>query len=88
MPFLVICEKHGPCALIIPNNLCYAKINSMITNLPTDPFMLMSYINQQLRDNYPSLEELCKSLDIDENTLKANLKSVGFEYNPDANKFW
>ena len=65
-----------------------AKINSMITNLPTDPFMLMSYINQQLRDNYPSLEELCKSLDIDENTLKANLKSVGFEYNPDANKFW
>ena len=59
----------------------------MITNLPTDPFMLMSYINQQLRDNYPSLEELCKSLDIDENTLNANLKSVGFEYNPDANNF-
>ena len=60
----------------------------MITNLPTDPIMLMSYINQQLRDNYPSLEDLRKSLDIDENTLKANLKSVGFEYNPDANKFW
>ena len=31
-------------------------------NLPNDPIMLMSYLNTQLRDNYPSLEELCKSM--------------------------
>ncbi len=59
-----------------------------MTNLPTDPFILMSYVNQQLRDNYSSLEEFCKSQDIDINELTSTLQSAGFEYNPDANKFW
>ena len=31
-------------------------------NIPNDPIMLMSYLNTQLRDNYASLEELCKSM--------------------------
>ena len=48
----------------------------------------MSYVNQQLRDNYSSLEEFCKSQDIDINELTSTLQSAGFEYNPDANKFW
>ena len=30
--------------------------------IPSDPAMLLSYVNTQLRDYYPSLEELCKSL--------------------------
>lgn len=30
-------------------------------NIPNDPIMLMSYLNTQLRDNYASLEELCRS---------------------------
>lgn len=29
--------------------------------IPKDPVMLLSYINTQLRDFYPSLEELGKS---------------------------
>lgn len=56
--------------------------------LPTDPFMLMSVVNQQLRDNYDSLDELCKSLDIDKDDLISRLKEAGFEYNAEANKFW
>lgn len=56
--------------------------------LPTDPFMLMSLINQQLRDTYPSLDELCKSLDINRPNLEERLKAAGFEYNPQTNKFW
>ena len=48
--------------------------------------MLMSYVNQQLRDNYDSLDEFCKSMDIDE--LLQKLNAAGFEYNPDTNKFW
>lgn len=59
-----------------------------MTTIPSDPFMLMSYVNQQLRDNYDSLDEFCKSIDIDKNELLQKLNAVGFEYNPDTNKFW
>ena len=37
--------------------------------LPRDPFMLYSYINMKLRDQYPTLDELCASEDIDKATL-------------------
>lgn len=57
-------------------------------DLPKDPFILMSYVNQQLRDNYPSLSELCKSLDIDRSQLEKTLNAAGFEYDESANKFW
>lgn len=59
-----------------------------MTTIPSDPFMLMSYVNQQLRDNYDSLDEFCKSIDIDKNELLQKLNAAGFEYNPDTNKFW
>ncbi len=59
-----------------------------MTTIPSDPFMLMSYVNQQLRDNYDSLDEFCKSIDIDKNELLQKLNGAGFEYNPDTNKFW
>ena len=49
-------------------------------NLPNDPIMLMSYLNTQLRDNYPSLEELCKSMCLDETEIRAKLETVGFVY--------
>lgn len=32
--------------------------------LPRDPFMLLSYVNIKLRDEYPSLDNLCASLDV------------------------
>ena len=59
-----------------------------MTTIPSDPFMLMSYVNQQLRDNYDSLDEFCKSIDIDKNDLLQKLNAAGFEYNPDTKKFW
>ena len=55
-----------------------------MTTIPSDPFMLMSYVNQQLRDNYDSLDEFCKSIDIDKNELLQKLNAAGFEYNPDT----
>ena len=57
-------------------------------NLPKDPMMLMSFINMKLRDEYPSLDELCASLSVDRATLEATLAIAGFEYNPTQNKFW
>lgn len=56
-------------------------------SIPTDPAILLSYINTQLRDNYPSLEELAKSLSVDENEIKETLSTIGYEYNSELNKF-
>lgn len=55
--------------------------------IPTDPAILLSYINTQLRDNYPSLEELAKSLSVDEEEIKTKLSTIGYEYNSELNKF-
>ncbi len=55
--------------------------------IPTDPAILLSYINTQLRDNYSSLEELSKSLLVDENEIKSKLSAIGYEYNKELNKF-
>ncbi len=55
--------------------------------IPTDPAILLSYINTQLRDNYSSLEELSKSLSVDENEIKSKLSAIGYEYNKELNKF-
>lgn len=55
--------------------------------LPKDPFMLMSMVNMKLRDEYPSLSDLCKSEGIDKVALEATLRSAGFEYLPDINQF-
>ncbi|MEE1076057.1 MAG: DUF4250 domain-containing protein [Acutalibacteraceae bacterium] len=55
--------------------------------IPNDPVMLLSYINTQLRDFYPSLEELCGSLNIDIDELKSKLALIGYEYSSELNKF-
>lgn len=57
-------------------------------SLPKDSFMLVSYINQQLRDNDNSLDELCRRLDIDKTLLTEQLKNAGFEYDKKGNRFW
>ncbi|MGN0233697.1 MAG: DUF4250 domain-containing protein [Bacteroidaceae bacterium] len=57
-------------------------------NLPSDPLMLMSYVNTKLRDEYDSLEEFCSSTGIDCRILKEKLQQAGFEYNRENNKFW
>lgn len=56
-------------------------------NLPEDPIMLMSVINTRLRDEYPSLDELCSSLDIDPSQLTDKLEAAGFVYMPGINQF-
>ncbi len=56
-------------------------------SIPNDPFILLSYINTQLRDNYPSFEELCKSLSVDADEIKAKLESIDYKYDEQNNKF-
>ena len=55
--------------------------------IPNDPVMLLSYVNMTLRDHYPSLQELCKSLDINEQELVRKLKAIDYEYDDGNNQF-
>lgn len=57
-------------------------------NLPTDPFILLSYVNTKLRDEYSSLDKMCDDLDIDRTELERKLGEAGFEYSSENNKFF
>ncbi|WP_167955024.1 DUF4250 domain-containing protein [Anaerosporobacter faecicola] len=56
-------------------------------NIPKDPVMLLSYINTQLRDFYPTLQNLCKSLNLDEESLCSKLESIDYCYDKKLNQF-
>ncbi len=56
--------------------------------LPSDPMMLFSVINMKLRDQYASLDELCRDMDMDKEGLCERLAAAGFEYSEENNKFW
>ena len=36
----------------------------MLQNLPQDPVILLSVINTKLREFYPSLDQLCKEMEV------------------------
>ena len=55
--------------------------------LPKDPILLLSVVNTKLRDNYPSLEELCHAEDADPEEIIQTLNAVGYGYQPDLNQF-
>lgn len=56
-------------------------------DIPKDPAILLSYINTQLRDFYPSLEELGKSLNVDVSSIQTTLSSIGYVYDAEQNRF-
>ena len=57
-------------------------------NIPEDPMMLYSYLNMKLRDEYPSLDALCEDLDVSKEEILEKMKSIGFEYDSERNRFW
>lgn len=50
--------------------------------------MLYSWVNMKLRDYYGSLDELCASTGVERKDIEEKLRSAGFEYNEELNKFW
>ena len=44
--------------------------------MPKDPVMLLSYVNTQLRDFYPSLAEFCAAMQTEESDLRENWRSL------------
>ena len=73
--------------IIFCNNYVNKKGKDLMSAIPKDPMILLSYINTQLRDNYSSLEELCQAMDLDEEQIKKTLSDIGFEYEPEQNCF-
>lgn len=49
--------------------------------------ILLSYVNTKLRDEYPSLHELCQSLCEDEDDLRRRFAEVDYEYDETLNRF-
>lgn len=58
-----------------------------MTTLPKDPVMLLSFTNMQLRDNYSSLDEFCKSFMIDKKDIISALSNIDYEYDNRTNQF-
>lgn len=56
--------------------------------LPSDPFVLLSFVNTQLRDVYPTLDEMCASMDVDKAVIVRKLADAGFSYDEPNNRFW
>lgn len=55
--------------------------------LPQDPFILFSYVNTQLRDNFPSLESLCDDAGVTVEDVVSRLEKAGFRYDPEQRQF-
>jgi hypothetical protein len=55
--------------------------------LSGDPNILFSYVNTQLRDNYDSLDDMCKSLGLDEDEIRQKLAGIGYQYSEEQNRF-
>ena len=54
-----------------------------MANIPKDPVMLLSYLNTQLRDFYPDMDELCRALDLDRKTVA----SIDYAYDSAKNQY-
>jgi len=55
--------------------------------IPNDPAILLSYINTKLRDDYPSFDELCKSLCVEKDVIENKLSAIGYTYDKEKNRF-
>lgn len=52
-----------------------------------DPFILLSYINTNLRDLGIELDSLCDRLDLDKEEIITKLGEIGYSYNEKVNQF-
>ncbi|MDP0490856.1 MAG: DUF4250 domain-containing protein [Verrucomicrobiota bacterium JB023] len=52
-----------------------------------DPHLLVGLVNTELRNHAESLEDLVKTHDLDEESLKARLAKGGYHYQADQKQF-
>ena len=59
----------------------------MLQNLPQDPVILLSVVNTKLRDFYPSLDQLCKEMEVNKKELTDKLVLIDYAYDASCNQF-
>ena len=55
--------------------------------IPKDPFMLLSYVNTQLRDFYPDLDQMCQALGLEKKELEDKQAGIDYSYDKTTNQF-
>lgn len=55
--------------------------------IPSDPNMLLSFVNLKLRDYYSSLEAMCDDLDVSRAEIVEKLQGIGYSYQKERNQF-
>lgn len=56
-------------------------------DLPRDPVLLLSFVNTELRDRYPSLTRLCAAHMTNTKEIIQKLASIDYEYDEEQNQF-
>ena len=59
----------------------------IILDIPQDPIILVSYVNTKLRDQFATLEELCRTCELNEEELRKTLDSIDYQYDETTNQF-
>lgn len=52
-----------------------------------DSFIALSFINTKLRDEYNSLENLCSSLNLNQEQVIAKFETIDYKYDRNYNQF-
>lgn len=63
------------------------KEGKLMGTIPKDPVILLSYVNTQLRDFYPSLCEMCDALGLEKESIINTLKQIDYAYDEQKNQF-
>lgn len=56
-------------------------------NLPKDPVLLLSVVNTELRDRFPTLERLAAAHMTEEKEIREKLEQIGYQYDAERNQF-
>ena len=52
-----------------------------------DPYLLMSLLNTALRDESSSLEDLCRTYNLNKEQIEKTMASIDYYYNQEVNQF-
>ena len=59
----------------------------MNDRIPSDPVMLLSFVNLKLRDYYSSLEAFCDDMQVNQQELEEKLYAIDYYYSQEKNQF-
>ena len=58
-----------------------------LSGFPKDPYILLSYVNTELRDRNLTLDGLCIEFDADRGAIERTLEDIGYVYDPNTDQF-